>query len=76
MKRVIVVDQDIDIFDDRALEWALATRFQVDHDLVVIKGARGSTLDPSIGPDGTTSKYGMDATAPLEDVSGFRRVEG
>jgi 2,5-furandicarboxylate decarboxylase 1 len=76
MKRVIVVDQDIDIFDDRALEWAIATRFQADRDLVVIKGARGSTLDPSIGPDGTTSKYGMDATMPLGDVSGFRRVEG
>jgi UbiD family decarboxylase len=76
MKRVIVVDDDIDIFDDRALEWAVATRFQPATDLVVIEGARGSTLDPSLDPDGTTSKYGMDATMPMFDNSGYRRAEG
>jgi UbiD family decarboxylase len=75
MKRVVVVDEDIDVFDDRALEWAIATRFQASNDLVVIEGARGSTLDPSLDEDGTTSKYGMDATMPLSGNEGYRKVE-
>lgn len=75
MKRVIIVDGDIDIYDDEEVEWALATRFQAGKDLVLIDGARGSTLDPSLAPDGTTSKYGMDATMPFGDRGGFRRVK-
>jgi len=75
MKRVIIVDEDIDIFDDRSLEWAVATRFQAHRGLVIVERSRGSTLDPSLDPDGTTSKYGMDATMPLIDNEGYRRVE-
>lgn len=71
MKRVIVVDEDIDIYDDRAVEWAVATRFQGDKNLVLIRGARGSSLDPSA--DETTAKVGIDATRPL-GASGFERV--
>ncbi len=63
LKRVVVVDDDIDVFDDRQVEWALATRFQADKDILVIEGARGSTLDPSA--DGTTAKLGLDATVPV-----------
>ena len=63
MKNVIIVDEDIDIFDDRQVEWAVATRFQADR-LLVINGAAGSSLDPS--SDGTTSKMGIDATVPLD----------
>ncbi|MCL2149273.1 MAG: UbiD family decarboxylase [Methanomassiliicoccaceae archaeon] len=62
MKQVIVVDDDIDIFDDRAVEWAVATRMQGDR-IVRIPGAAGSSLDPSI--DVTTYKVGFDATVPL-----------
>ena len=76
MKRVIVVDSDIDIFDDEQVEWALATRFQADRDLLVVEGARGSTLDPSVyRSDGSTAKLGMDATMPLGDEERFRKVE-
>lgn len=64
MKRVVVVDEDIDPFDDHAVEWAIATRFQADRDLVVVEGARGSSLDPSAGD--TTAKMGLDATRPLD----------
>lgn len=75
MKRVIVVDDDIDIFDDRQVEWALATRFQAHKDIVMVQGARGSTLDPSSDPcSGTTSKMGMDACMPLDDRKKFLRV--
>lgn len=64
IKRVVVVDQDVDIYDDRQVNWALATRSQPDRDMIVINGARGSDLDPSTsGDDGFTSKWGIDATA-------------
>jgi len=62
MKQVIIVDEDINIFDDRQVEWAVATRFQADR-MVTIKDAAGSSLDPS--SDGTTWKVGIDATRPL-----------
>ena len=63
MKNVIIVDEDIDIFDDQQVEWAVATRFQADR-LMVINGAAGSSLDPS--SEGTTHKVGIDATIPLD----------
>lgn len=64
MKRVVVVDHDVDVFDDRQVNWAIATRSQPDRDMIVIPGARGSDLDPSTsGDDGFTAKWGVDATA-------------
>jgi len=64
IKRVVVVDQDVDIYDERQVNWALATRCQPDRDMVLISNARGSDLDPSTaGDDGFTAKWGMDATA-------------
>jgi UbiD family decarboxylase len=63
MKQVTVVDEDIDVFDDRDVEWAVATRFQADRGLVVLDGVRGSSIDPSAN-DGITAKLGIDATRP------------
>ncbi|NIP35752.1 MAG: UbiD family decarboxylase, partial [Thermoplasmata archaeon] len=61
-------------FDDQAVEWALATRFQADRDILVVEGARGSSLDPSA--EGTTAKLGLDATiAPEMDRTRFEMVE-
>jgi len=71
MKGVVVVDEDIDILNYEDVEFAIATRFQPDRDFVVIKGARGSSLDPSA--EITTSKWGIDATKPL-GKGGFERV--
>ncbi|NLI74098.1 MAG: UbiD family decarboxylase [Euryarchaeota archaeon] len=71
MKQVIVVDGDIDIYDDLQVEWALATRFQASRSLTVIDNAAGSSLDPS--GDGTTSKIAIDATLPL-GTEGFERA--
>ena len=74
LKRVVVVDEDVDPFDDRAVEWALATRFQADVDIMVVEGARGSSLDPSA--EGTTTKLGLDATvSPEKDRTKFAMVE-
>jgi len=64
MKQVTIVDEDIDVYDDRDVEWAVATRFQADRGLVVLHGVRGSSIDPS-AHDGITSKVGIDATKPL-----------
>ena len=63
MKRVVVVDPDVDVFDDRQVNWALATRSQPDRDITIITNARGSDLDPSTREDGYTAKWGVDATA-------------
>ena len=63
MKRVVVVDHDVDIFDDRQVTWALATRCQPDRDITIITHARGSDLDPSAKEDGYSAKWGVDATA-------------
>ena len=63
MKEVIVVDDDIDIFNDREVEWAVATRMQGDK-IIKIPGAAGSSLDPST--EGVTYKVGYDATIPLD----------
>jgi UbiD family decarboxylase len=63
MKRVVVVDHDVDVFDDRQVNWALATRCQPDRDLTIVTHARGSDLDPSTREDGYTAKWGVDATA-------------
>ena len=59
----MVVDHDVDIFNDRAVNWAMATRCQPDRDIAIITNARGSDLDPSTQEDGYTAKWGVDATA-------------
>ncbi len=66
-KHVYVVDSDIDIYNPLEVEWAMATRFQGDHDLVILPPAPGSSLDPSSRP-GTheTTRVGFDLTRPLE----------
>ncbi|HEV8639779.1 MAG TPA: UbiD family decarboxylase, partial [Methylomirabilota bacterium] len=63
MKRVVVVDHDVDVFDDRQVNWAIATRCQPDRDITIVTHARGSDLDPSTKEDGYTAKWGVDATA-------------
>jgi 2,5-furandicarboxylate decarboxylase 1 len=65
-KHIFVVDEDIDIYDPLSVEWAMATRFQADRDMVWLGRERGSSLDPSATP-GTyeTCKVGFDLTAPL-----------
>lgn len=65
LKRVVVVDDDIDVTNAEQVEWAMATRVQADRDLVVVPGARGSSLDPTRDPETrTTAKWIIDATMP------------
>lgn len=62
-KMVVVVDHDIDVFDEREVLWAIATRVQGDRDITFIPAARGSDLDPSVEEDGVVCKTIIDATA-------------
>lgn len=63
LKNVIVVDDDIDPSDPIAVEYAMATRFQADKNLVIIPNVRGSSLDPSSNQKQLlTAKMGVDAT--------------
>jgi 2,5-furandicarboxylate decarboxylase 1 len=69
LKHVVVVDDDIDVFDPVDVEWAIATRVQGDRDVMIITTARGKPLDPSLAPMPpgvvpTTAKVGIDATIP------------
>lgn len=65
-KNVFVMNDDIDVFDDKQVEWAFGTRFQADRDLVVATGVRLSPLDPSLHGARTGAKAGYDLTWPLE----------
>lgn len=65
VKNVFVVDEDIDIFNDAQMDWALATRFQPDRDLVVQSGFRVVPLDPSLLGSRTGAKAGFDLTFPF-----------
>lgn len=68
LKHVWVVDTDVDLYDPLAVEWALATRFQADRDLVLLEKQPGSSLDPSglhvPGQKSLTAKLGFDCTIP------------
>ncbi len=75
LKHVVIVDEDIDIRNMQDVEFAIATRFQGDRDMVIYKKVRGSSLDPSsYGKEHLTTKIGIDATAPLGKLDEFRRV--
>ena len=67
LKHVVIVDDDIDIFNMDDVELAIATRVQASKDLVVVPGGLGSGLDPSHLLSGSTDKIGIDATKPLGD---------
>ncbi len=75
LKHVIVVDEDIDIHNPEDVEFAIATRFQGDRDLIKMGPTRGSSLDPSSYEEHLTIKMGFDATMPLENREKFKRVK-
>jgi UbiD family decarboxylase len=64
-KYVIVVDDDVDIFNINDVMWALATRVRAEKDIIFIPGAKGAILDPTSDPETfTLTKMGIDATRP------------
>ena len=70
MKHVVIVDEDVDIYNPNAVEWAIATRFQGHKDIIMQSDQPGSSLDPSgkheKGKKTLTTKIGIDATIPSD----------
>ncbi|MCX8195229.1 MAG: UbiD family decarboxylase [Candidatus Micrarchaeota archaeon] len=77
LKHVVVVDDEIDIYDPASVEWAIATRVQADKDVIIKPNEKGSSLDPSADPHTyATCKMGIDATKPLvAHGKNFERAE-
>ncbi len=66
IKHVIVVDADVDIFNDSEVLWSVATRVQADRDVEILRGVKGSRLDPSARNPDYAAKMIIDATRPLD----------
>lgn len=78
LKHAFVVDSDINIYDPVDVEWAMATRFQGDKDILVIGRQPGSSLDPSADArTRLTMKMGFDLTKPVRPMNGknFEKVK-
>jgi 2,5-furandicarboxylate decarboxylase 1 len=65
LRHVYVVDEDVDVFSDDDIEWAMANRFRADRDLVVAPGHMAFLMDVMAAADRLTTKAGFDLTAPL-----------
>jgi UbiD family decarboxylase len=65
LKHVYVFDEDIDIRNDKQVEWAIGTRFQADRRLMILEGMVGMTMDPSLEGRRTGAKAGFDCTKPF-----------
>ncbi len=78
LKHVVVVDGDVDLYDPQDVEWAIATRFQADRDLMLWEGQPSSSLDPSAthmpGQKSRSAKMGLDATIPWDRPDGCSRL--
>ena len=77
LKHAVVVDSDIDPYDMQQVEWAIATRFRGDEDILLVPGVRVSSLDPAGDQEKELGcKVGIDATRPMfKDPMGFIRAE-
>ena len=81
LKHVILVDDDVDLFDSDDVLWAMNTRFQGDVDVITIPGVRCHPLDPSqtaayspsIRDTGISCKTIFDCTVPFGLKDHFQR---
>ena len=64
VKKAVVVNGDVNVHNPLEVEWAMATRFQADRDLMVLSGLKGQPIDPSAGEGFISTKIGIDATRP------------
>lgn len=68
IKFAVAVDEDVDVYSDEEVLWAVATRTQPDRDFFVIPECMGSPLDPTTRIESNravTSRMGIDATKPV-----------
>ncbi|NPV70846.1 MAG: UbiD family decarboxylase [Firmicutes bacterium] len=74
IKHVLVVDDDVDIFEPEDVEWAIASRVQADQGVIIVPGGQGTPLEPSHVIRGVSAKMGIDATCPLSEKQRFERA--
>ncbi len=83
VKIAVVVDEDVNIFDQREINWAIVTRVRPDKDLIIKSGFSGLSIDPSVEKlaagelgrsIGKTAKLGIDATKPLKELALFEKI--
>jgi 2,5-furandicarboxylate decarboxylase 1 len=65
VKAAFIVDDDVDVFDNEEMEWAMASRFRADRDVVIASGLPGFYADPGVDANRTVSKIGFDLTRPM-----------
>ncbi len=78
VKKAIVVDDDIDIYNDREVEWALTMRCQPKDDVIIIPEIVGVTPDLTtkrVGEQIVTSKIGIDCTKPKDKWDDFEKLD-
>jgi UbiD family decarboxylase len=74
-KQVIVVDEDVDIYDMDDVMWAVATRVRAEKDVLMVPGVKSAIIDPSSDPATfTVTKMGIDATAPINEEFAQRLI--
>jgi 2,5-furandicarboxylate decarboxylase 1 len=64
VKHVFIVDDDVDVFSDEQMEWAMSARFRASKDIVIATGYPGFYMDPCTDANGLVDKAGFDLTAP------------
>ena len=64
LKRITIVDPDVDVTDPNDVEYAVTMYWEAGRELI-LEGVKGSSLDPMATPEGIGSKLGIDATRPL-----------
>ncbi len=74
IKKVLVVDDDVDTEDSRDLEWALITRFDPKRDLITIENLSGQNIDPQKREGQGLTKMGMDATVAGKNIEQRARI--
>lgn len=83
LKHVILVDEDVALYDSDDVLWAMNTRFQGDKDIITIPGVRCHPLDPSSDPQyspnienkGISCKVIYDCTVPFNMKDKFKRAQ-
>lgn len=83
VKQIVLVDDDVDLYDDQDVWWAMATRFQAGKDILIVPNVQGFPLDPSQKPEfhpslsgvGMTDKVVLDCTVPFGRRERFKRSE-
>jgi len=78
LKSIVIVDDDIDVYDPWDVCFALATRYQPDQDTFIVSGVPGSPLDPSTtftGEAWISSKIGFDATITAGKKEVFEKIK-